>query len=107
MTTVIEIGKHLKYKTISLDAINDVVSYYSKVYGFDWIKKNKRGTDRKEEIKQLAKITKKRMADKEDVRDKDIGEDMSIGVKGFYKEEDLRESLPYQEDWMKMIYWIQ
>ena len=100
MTTVIEVGKHLKYKTVSLDAINDVVSYYSKVYGFDWIKKNQRGTDRKEEIKQLAKLTKRRMADKEDVRDEDIGRRYgALGLKkGFYKEEDLRESLPYQDE---------
>lgn len=100
MTTVIEVGKHLKYKTVSLDAINDVVSYYSKVYGFDWIKKNKRGTDRKEEIKQLAKITKRRMADKEDVRDEDLGRRYgALGLKkGFYEEENLRESLPCQED---------
>ena len=47
------------YKTITLDAINDVVSYYAKVYGFDWVK-NTRGTDRKKEIQQLAKISKQR-----------------------------------------------
>tara|TARA_Y100000817_G_C16844708_1_gene539540 strand:+ start:60 stop:923 length:864 start_codon:yes stop_codon:yes gene_type:complete len=100
MTTVIALGNHMKFKTISLDAINDVVSYYAKVYGFDWIKKNTRGTDRKEEIKQLAKISKQRAKNKEDVKDSDIGRRFgALGLKkGFYKEEDLREALPTQED---------
>tara|TARA_X000000950_G_scaffold167388_1_gene204429 strand:+ start:7205 stop:8068 length:864 start_codon:yes stop_codon:yes gene_type:complete len=100
MTTIIALGNHMKFKTISLDAINDVVSYYAKVYGFDWIKKNTRGTDRKEEIKQLAKISKQRAKNKEDVKDSDIGRRFgALGLKkGFYKEEDLREALPTQED---------
>ena len=29
-----------------------LIGYPMLIYGFDWIKKNKRGTDRKEEIKQ-------------------------------------------------------
>ena len=40
------------------------------------------------EIKQLAKLTKRRMADKEDVRDEDIGRRYgALGLKKvFYKE---------------------
>jgi len=100
MTTVIALANHMGFKTISLDAINDVVSYYAKVYGFDWVKKNTRGTDRREEIKQLAKISKQRAKNKEDVKDSDIGRRFgALGLKkGFYKEEDLRQALPRQED---------
>lgn len=100
MLTVIELAKHMRYKTITLDAINDVVSYYAKVYGFDWVKKNTRGTDRKKEIQQLAKISKQRALDKEDVKDSDIGRRFgALGLKkGFYKEDDLRERLPTQSE---------
>ena len=95
MTTIIELANFMRFKTITLDALDTVVSYYAYVYGFVPTKKNQRGVDFKTELKQLMTISKTL---KGEIERKDIGRRFKGHQPGRYTELDRRLSLLTQEE---------
>ena len=95
MTTIIELANFMRFKTITLDALDTVVSYYAYVYGFVPTKINQRGVDFKTELKQLMTISKTL---KGEIERKDIGRKFKGHQPGRYTEENLKRSLLTQEE---------
>ena len=96
MKAIIELANFMSFRTITLDALDGVVSYYAYVYDFVPANKyNNRGVPFETELKQLMKISKTL---KGEIARKDIGRSLKGHQPYRYKEEDLRVSLPTQEE---------
>ena len=96
MIAIIELANFMSFRTITLDALDGVVSYYAYVYDFVPANKyNNRGVPFETELKQLKKISKTL---KGEIARKDIGRSLKGHQPYRYKEEDLRVSLPTQEE---------
>ena len=96
MTAIIELANFMSFKTITLDALDTVVSYYAYVYGFvPTDKNNDRGVPFQTELKHFMKISKTL---KDEIERKDIPRSFIGRRPGYYTPLDGRLSFLTQEE---------